>query len=332
MAEELVVFSGIQPSGKLTLGNYLGALRNWGTLQEDYRCFFSLVDLHTITVRQDPSSFENTCYDALAIYLASGIDPSRSRIFLQSQVLAHGQLAWILGCYAHMGELSRMTQFKDKSQKPGVMVNVGLFTYPILMAADILLYETNLVPVGADQKQHLELARDLAIRFNSIYGSIFAVPEVYHPNLGARIMSLQEPQKKMSKSTDNPLASIFLLDSPDEIRDKFKRAVTDSSKEIYFDPIRKPGISNLLTILAAIMNKTMDVLIGEVSNHGYSSLKSLVADIVIEFLKPLQREYVELRRDRAYLRSVLMEGTDHASKTSQKTLDKVYSALGLVKS
>jgi len=230
-----VLFSGIQPSGNLTLGNYLGALKHWVDLQVKCDCLFSLVDLHTITVRQDPKIFRQHCYDALAIYLAVGLDPKRHHVFLQSHVPAHTQLAWILNCYAYVGELNRMTQFKDKSKKNEANVNVGLFSYPVLMAADILLYQTSLVPVGADQKQHVEITRDLAMRFNNIYGEVFTVPEVYHPPLGARIMSFQEPTKKMSKSDTNPSATIFLLDGSETILDKCKRAVTDSGKEIYFD-------------------------------------------------------------------------------------------------
>lgn len=327
-----VLFSGIQPSGNLTLGNYIGALKNWANLQHEYNCFFSIVDLHTITVRQDPKEFYNNCYDTTALYLAAGIDPDKNTIFLQSHVAAHSQLAWILNCYAYVGELSRMTQFKDKSQKHESNINVGLFTYPALMAADILLYQTNLVPVGVDQKQHVEITRDLAIRFNNIYGKIFTVPEVYHPVLGAKIMSLQEPTKKMSKSDQDASATIFLLDSIDIVNNKLKRAVTDSGKDIYFDLENKPGISNLLTILAVTTNDTIDNLVATLQGQGYGKLKSLVAEGIIEFLKPLQQRFVELRSDKAYLDSALKQGSQKATQHAKPTLDEVYKAIGFVPS
>lgn len=329
-AERPVIFSGIQPSGNLTLGNYLGALKNWVSLQGKYDCLFSLVDLHTITVRQDPKLFKAHCYDALAIYLAVGIDHDQHSVFLQSHIPAHTQLAWILNCYSYMGELSRMTQFKDKATKNEANINVGLFSYPVLMAADILLYDTNLVPVGADQKQHVELARDLALRFNNIYGEVFTVPEIYHPPLGARIMSLQDPTKKMSKSDENPHATVFLLDSPDLIASKCKRAVTDSGKEIYFDLKKKPGVSNLLTILATVSGKTVEQWVDELHSHGYGKLKSMVTDNLIEFLQPIQESYRELRADQARLDAVLENGARSAIKRSQKILEKVYEVLGFV--
>ena len=326
-----VLFSGIQPSGGLTIGNYIGALKNWVNLQKEYDCFFSLVDLHTITVRQDPKEFSRHCYDALAIYLAVGLDPEKNSIFLQSHVPAHSQLAWILNCYAYMGELSRMTQFKDKSQKNESNINVGLFAYPILMAADILLYQTNLVPVGADQKQHLEIARDLALRFNNIYGKVFAVPEVYHPVLGTRIMSLQDPAKKMSKSDADPNACVLLLDEPDIVLNKLKRAVTDSEKEIYFDVAKKPGVGNLLTILAAVTDKSIEQLVNEMQGEGYSKLKTAVAEGLVEYLRPVQQRYKELRNDQAYLNSVLKSGAERAEACAQPTLAKVCEVIGFVK-
>lgn len=327
-----VLFSGIQPSGNLTLGNYIGALKNWTNLQHEHNCFFSIVDLHTITVRQEPKEFYNNCYDTTALYLAAGIDPDKNTIFLQSHVAAHSQLAWILNCYAYVGELSRMTQFKDKSQKHESNINVGLFTYPALMAADILLYQANLVPVGVDQKQHVEITRDLAIRFNNIYGKIFTVPEVYHPVLGAKIMSLQEPTKKMSKSDQDASATIFLLDSVDVINNKLKRAVTDSGKDIYFDLENKPGISNLLTILAVVTNNTVDNLVADLQGQGYGKLKNLVAEGIIEFLKPLQQRFMELRSDKAYLDSVLKQGSQKAVLHTKPTLYKVYEAVGFIPS
>ncbi len=325
-----IIFSGVQPSGRLTLGNYLGALRNWKELQYSYDCLFAIVDLHAITVRQNPKLFRSQCYDSIALYLASGLESKLNHIFLQSHVPAHGQLAWILNCYTYIGELSRMTQFKDKSQRHQANINAGLFTYPTLMAADILLYKTNLVPVGADQKQHLELARDLAMRFNGIYGDIFTIPEIYQPPLGARIMSLQEPNKKMSKSTTDLNATIFLSDAPDEIVAKFKRAVTDSENEIYFDANKKPGISNLLTIFAMVTNRSMEEIVEEFRGYGYGKFKSLVADSVVEYLRPLQGKYNKLRGEQLYLDSILLEGANYATKLSQITLAKVYDSLGFI--
>lgn len=329
-AKKPVIFSGIQPSGNLTLGNYIGALKNWVDLQTKYNCLFSLVDLHTITVRQDPKELYQHCYDVLAIYLAAGLDPEKNIIFLQSHVPAHSQLGWILNCYAYIGELNRMTQFKDKSKKNEANINVGLFAYPILMAADILLYQTNLVPVGADQKQHVEITRDLALRFNNIYGEVFTVPEVYHPPLGARLMSLQEPTKKMSKSDADVNATIFLLDSPDVIANKLKRAVTDSGKDIYFDIANKPGVANLLTLLAIVTNKSIDQLVIQMQGQGYGKLKSAVAEGLVEFLRPMQERYKQLRQDQTYLNSVLKLGSERAIKLSQPTLKRVYEVVGFV--
>ena len=323
-----ILFSGIQPSGGLTIGNYIGALKNWIDLQANYNCLFSLVDLHTITVRQDPIELQQNCYDALAVYLAIGLDPEKNIIFLQSHVPAHSQLTWVLNCYAYTGELSRMTQFKDKA-KDNTTINVGLFTYPLLMAADILLYQTNLVPVGADQKQHVELVRDLAIRFNNIYGKVFTVPEIYQPLLGARVMSLQEPTKKMSKS--DPDGFIFLLDPPDVIADKLKRAVTDSERAIYFDAVNKPGVANLLTILAVITGKTIEQWVTELQGQGYAKLKSIVAEAVIEFLQPFQELYKELRVDQPYLDKVLKSGAKRARQLADPTLQRVYETIGFVR-
>lgn len=331
-AKKPVLFSGIQPSGNLTLGNYIGALKNWVDLQIHYNCLFSLVDLHTITVRQDPKELQQHSYDVLAIYLAAGLDPEKNTIFLQSHVPPHTQLAWILNCYAYIGELSRMTQFKDKSKKYAANINVGLFSYPILMAADILLYQTNMVPVGADQKQHLEITRDLALRFNKIHGEIFAVPEVYHPKLGAKIMSLQEPTKKMSKSDIDPNATIFLLDSPEVIKNKLKRAVTDSGKEIYFDVANKPGITNLLSILAIATGETIEQVVSQMQGHGYGKLKTAAAESLIEFLRPLQDRYKKLRQDQTYLDSIFKTGGQRAIKLAQPTLKKVYEAVGFISS
>jgi tryptophanyl-tRNA synthetase len=325
-----VLFSGVQPSGNLTLGNYLGALKNWVALQKDYQCFFSIVDLHAITVRQDPKLLGERCYDLLALYLAVGIDVNRHCLFLQSQVAAHSQLAWILNCYSYMGELSRMTQFKDKAKKHEQNISVGLFAYPVLMAADILLYRAQLVPVGEDQKQHLEIARDLALRFNNLYGEIFVVPQGFFPEVGAKIKSLQEPLKKMSKSDSNLDATIFLFDSKEEIANKFKRAITDSGREISYDPVQKPGITNLLDILSAVTDTSIEKVVADLPAMGYGEFKLLVAGEVIKFLQPLIEKYRELRANRQYLDEVLAIGAKHAQKVAQATLGLVNQALGLV--
>jgi tryptophanyl-tRNA synthetase len=325
-----VIFSGVQPSGNLTIGNYIGALKNWVELQNKYDCLFSLVDLHTITVRQNPKELYKRCYDVLAIYLAIGLDPKKNTIFLQSHVPAHTQLAWVLNCYAYVGELSRMTQFKDKAKKHESNINVGLFSYPVLMAADILLYQANLVPVGDDQKQHLELTRDLALRFNNIYGNIFTVPEIYKPKIGANIMSLQNPEKKMSKSDSEPNSYILMLDSPDIITNKLKKAVTDSDKDIYYDVINKPGVSNLLIIMAAVTGKTIEHLTVELKNLGYGKLKEAVAEALIETLKPIQKKYKEIRSDQIYLDNILQSGCERAAIIAQPTLKRVYETVGLV--
>lgn len=330
MEKKPVLFSGIQPSGSLTIGNYIGALKNWVALQAECECLFSLVDLHTITVRQDPKEFRRHCYDALAIYLAAGLDPEKNIIFLQSHVPAHSQLSWILNCYTYVGELGRMTQFKDKSKKNKSNINSGLFTYPVLMAADILLYQTCLVPVGSDQKQHVELARDLAVRFNNAYGEVFTIPQVYHPPLGARIMSLKEPTKKMSKSDIDLNAAVFLLDSPDVIVNKFKTAVTDSGRDIYFDYQNKPGIANLLTILSVATGNSIEQLVAQLGGYGYSKLKSAVAESLIELLKPVQDRYKKLRGDQSYLDLILKNCAQRAVTLSQPTIKKVYEAVGLI--
>jgi tryptophanyl-tRNA synthetase len=324
-----VLFSGIQPSGALTLGNYIGAIKNWAQLQHDYSCLFSLVDLHTITVRQDPKILRENCYDALAINLACGLRPE-SPIFCQSHVPQHSELAWILNCFAYVGELGRMTQFKDKSKKYEANINAGLFTYPALMAADILLYKTNLVPVGEDQTQHVEIARDIAIRFNNIYGKIFAIPEICKPKIGARIMSLLDPAKKMSKSDENSNNVIFLLDSPDQIMGKFKRAVTDSEKEVRFDVANKPGVANLLTIHAVISGKSIAELESEYRDQGYGKLKGDTAAVVVEFLTPVQKRFRELRADITYLNSVLRSGADCALALAEPMLRKVHEVLGFI--
>jgi len=327
-----ILFSGIQPSGELHIGNYIGAIKNWVKLQAEYDCLFSLVDLHAITVRQDPGVLRRNCYDSLALYIACGLDPEKNAIFCQSHVAQHAELAWVLNCYTHMGELNRMTQFKDKAQKHATNINVGLFAYPVLMAADILLYNAKLVPVGADQKQHLELTRDIAIRFNNIYGEeIFTVPDPYIPGLetGGRIMGLQEPDKKMSSSDPNSSNFLALLDPPEIISKKFKRAVTDSGKEVRFHE-SKPGVSNLLTIYSAITDKPVAQLEQQYQDAGYGKFKGDLAETVIEFLQPIQKRFQELRSDEPVLNAILKRGADDARERAQPMLDKVHEALGFL--
>ena len=322
-----IIFSGIQPSGTLTLGNYIGALKNFSKLQDDYDCIYSIVDMHAITVRQNPAELRRRCLELAAIYIASGIDPKKSLIYCQSHVSGHAELAWILNCFTYMGEMNRMTQFKDKSAKHADNINVGLFTYPVLMAADILLYQTNLVPVGHDQKQHLEICRDIAQRFNGVYGDVFTIPEGYIQKVGSRIMSLQEPTRKMSKS-DPEDTFVALTDDPDTIRRKIKRAVTDSDGEIRFDPENKPGVSNLLSIMSALGAGEIDELVNEMQGQGYGTLKNRVADCVIAALAPMQNEYKRLIADKAYLQGVLDENAKTASYLANKTLRKVQKKVG----
>jgi len=326
--EKKTIFSGIQPSGNLTLGNYLGAVRNWAALQEEYHCYYCVVDLHAITVRQESAELRKRTLDVMSVLIAAGIDPEKNILYMQSHVPAHAELAWILNCFTYMGELSRMTQFKEKSAKAGDNINAGLFTYPALMAADILLYQADLVPVGVDQKQHLELTRDLAIRLNNLYGDVFTVPEPYIPKAGAKIMSLQEPEKKMSKSDGNDNASIALLDPPEVITRKFKRAVTDSDGEIRFAD-EKPGVSNLLSIYSAITGKTIAQAEAEFAGQGYGVLKQRVADAAIAELRPLQERYKQVRGDKAYLEQVMIRNAEKASQAARKTLFKVQKKIGL---
>ena len=322
-----VIFSGIQPSGMLTLGNYIGALSRFSKLQDEYDCIYCVVDEHAITVRQNPADLRRRCLELTALYLASGIDPQKSLLYCQSHVSAHAELAWILNCYTYMGELSRMTQFKDKSAKHAENINAGLFTYPVLMAADILLYQTNYVPIGADQKQHLELCRDIAQRFNGVYGDVFTIPEPLISKTGARVMSLQEPDKKMSKS-DVGDGSVFLLDDPDTIRRKIKRAVTDSETEIRFDPENKPGVSNLLSIISALSGESIDSVCAELNGQGYGALKNRAADCAIAALEPLQAEFKRLIADKDYLMKVLTDNAQKASYLATKTLRKVQKKIG----
>lgn len=327
-----IVFSGAQPSGELTIGNYMGALRQWVRMQDDFHCIYCIVDLHAITVRQDPQALRKATLDTLALYLACGIDPNKSTIFVQSHVPEHTQLSWILNCYAYFGELSRMTQFKDKSSRYEENINAGLFDYPVLMAADILLYQTNQVPVGEDQKQHLELSRDIASRFNALYGDVFKVPEPFIPKSGARVMSLLEPTKKMSKSDDNRNNVIGLLEDPKSVVKKIKRAVTDSEEPpvVRYDVKEKAGVSNLLDILAGVTGKTIPELEQEFEGKMYGHLKGAVADAVSGMLTELQERYHNFRNDEALLEQVMRDGASKARALAQPTLKKVYEAVGFV--
>nr|WP_278346932.1 tryptophan--tRNA ligase [Alteromonas macleodii] len=332
MSNKPVVLSGCQPSGQLTLGNYMGALKQWVSMQDDHDCLYMIVDLHAITVRQDPKLLAEACLDGLSLYLACGIDPQKSTLFLQSHVPEHAQLSWVLNCYAQMGELNRMTQFKDKSAKNENNINVGLYSYPVLQAADILLYQADKVPVGEDQKQHLELTRDIATRVNNLYGDVFRLPDPYIPDFGARIMSLQEPEKKMSKSDNNPNNFIGLLEDPKKLAKKIKRAVTDSDEQanIYFNPTEKPGVSNLLTLLSLATGKSIKELEPEYTDKMYGHLKGDVADAVVALLEPIQARYAEIRADRAYLDDVMRQGAEKASARASETLAKVYKAVGFI--
>ena len=327
-----VIFSGIQPSGNLTLGNYLGALKNWVKLQDEYDCFFCVVDLHAITVKQVPADLRKRTLEVLAIYVACGIDPEKNTLFIQSHVPAHSEGAWLLTCNTYMGELSRMTQFKDKSQKHGDSIPAGLFTYPVLMAADILLYNTDLVPVGIDQKQHLEITRDIAARFNALYGDIFTIPEIFLGKAGARIMSLQDPDKKMSKSDDNRNNVVTLLEDPKSVAKKIKRAVTDSDEPpvVRYDVQNKPGVSNLLDILSAVTDKSVADLEKEFEGKMYGHLKTAVADEVSNLLAGLQERFYQYRNDEALLDEILRQGAEKARARAKATLDKVYEAVGFV--
>ena len=322
-----VLFSGMQATGNLTLGNYLGALKNWVTLSDEYECFYSVVDLHSITVRQDPAELRKRARNLLTLYIAAGLDPKKNCIYYQSHVSGHAELSWILNCFTYMGELNRMTQFKDKSAKHADNINAGLFTYPVLMAADILLFQADVVPVGKDQLQHLEITRDIAQRFNGVYGDVFTIPEPYIGKAGAKIMSLQEPTKKMSKSDDNPNASILLMDDPDTIIRKFKRAVTDSEGCICYRD-EQPGIKNLLDIYCACNNKTPEEAVKEFEGKGYGDFKLAVGESVVSVLKPVQDEFARLSKDKAYIDSVIKENADKAGYYATKTLRKVQKKVG----
>lgn len=325
-----IMFSGIQPSGDLHLGNYLGAIKNWVELSDEYNCYYCIVDEHAITVRQDPAELRRRSTAQLAQYIACGLDPEKNTLFIQSHVHEHAELGWILNCYTQFGELSRMTQFKDKSAKHADNITGGLFTYPTLMAADILLYNADYVPVGADQKQHVELTRDVAIRFNNLYGDTFVVPEPYIPKVGARIMSLQTPENKMSKS--EPQGCVFIMDSPEEIARKFKRAVTDSDVEncVRYAPYEKPGVANLMSIYSSVTGRTYAEIEKEFEGKGYGVFKPAVGEAVIEALRPIREEAERMTRDKEYLKNIYTDGAQRASFVARKTLRKVSKRIGFV--
>ena len=325
-----IIFSGIQPSGELSVGNYIGSLRNWVQLQDDYECIYCVVNEHAITVRQDPKELLDRSLNTLALFIAAGVDPNKSTIFLQSHVPAHCQLSWVLNCYTQVGELNRMTQYKDKSKRYADNVTAGLFDYPVLMAADILLYQADLVPVGDDQKQHIEITRDIANRFNNIYGQTFTLPKGYFPKAGARVMSLQEPLKKMSKSDDNQNNVIRILEDPKSILKKMKKAVTDSDNPpvIAYDWENKPGVSNLLEILSASTGTPVEDLVEKYKGQMYGTFKCEVGEAVVAMLEPVQQRYKEIRQDVSYLNEVLKDGAKKASERAEKTLEDVYKKIG----
>lgn len=327
IGDKKVLFSGMQATGNLTLGNYLGALKNWVSLCDEYECFYSVVDLHSITVRQDPAELRQRARKLLTLYIAAGLDPKKNCIYYQSHVSGHAELSWILNCFTYMGELNRMTQFKDKSAKHADNINAGLFTYPVLMAADILLYQTDVVPVGKDQLQHLEITRDIAQRFNAIYGDVFTIPEPYLGKVGAKIMSLQDPTKKMSKSDENVNASVYLMDDPDTIMRKFKRAVTDSEGCVRYSE-EQPGIRNLIDIYCACTGKTPAETEKEFDGKGYGDFKMAVGESVVDVLRPLQERFEDLCKDKAYIDSIIKENGEKADYYATKTLRKVQKKVG----
>ena len=332
MDDKKVIFSAVQPSGNITLGNYLGAIKNWVDLQNDYHCCYSIVDEHSITVRQDPILLRKRALDLLKIYIACGINPEENILFIQSHVPAHAQLAWVLNCYTYMGELQRMTQFKDKSKKHSDNINAGLFTYPVLMAADILLYQADLVPVGKDQMQHIEITRDIAERFNGIYGNVFKVPEGFMPKAGAKVMSLAEPTKKMSKSDENPKAYISMLDDFSVIEKKIKSAVTDSEGIIEYreNDDEKAGINNLLTIFSAVTGNSIEKIVSDYSSKGYGDFKKDVAEAVVEHIRPIREKYDMLSEDKQYLIDIYTKGAENANRIANRTLNKVYKKIGFI--
>jgi len=327
-----VMLSGIKPTGDLTLGSYLGAIKNWAERAEQYDCYYFMADLHALTTRNNPADLRRRTLEQLAQYVACGLDPQKNTLFLQSHVPAHAELGWVLNCYTMFGELSRMTQFKDKSAKNADNINGGLFTYPALMAADILLYQPDFVPVGDDQKQHVELTRDVAQRFNNLYGETFRIPEPWIPKIGARIMDLLEPTSKMSKSDEIGNGRVCLMDKPEDIARKFKRAVTDSETGhcVYFDAEKKPGVANLMQIYSACTGKTFDEIEAEFDGKGYGAFKPAVGEAVIELLRPIREEAEHILRDKAYLEGIYRDGAERASRVAERTLRKVYKKVGLV--
>ncbi len=327
-----VILSGIQPSGELTLGSYLGAIKNWVSLAEEYDCYYMLADLHAITVRQEPAQFRKRTLTQIAAYIAAGLDPEKNTIFIQSHVPAHAELGWVLDCYTMFGELSRMTQFKDKSSKNADNINAGLFTYPALMAADILLYQADLVPVGSDQKQHVEICRDIALRFNNLYGETFKIPEPFIPQTGARIMSLTSPESKMSKSDKDPGGCVYVLDPPEDVLRKFKKAVTDSDTVncVHYDPAAKPGVANLMTIYSVATGQSYEAIEREFDGLGYGAFKPRVGEAVVEMLRPIREETLRLLADKAYLEGIYRAGAEKAGRTAGRTLRKVYKKLGFI--
>lgn len=325
--EKKTIFSGMQPSGYVTLGNYLGALRNWTKLQDEYNCLYCIVDMHAITVRQDPVKLRQQARTLLMQYIAAGLDPEKNIIYYQSHVPQHAELSWVLNCFTYMGELNRMTQFKEKSQTHADNINAGLFTYPVLMAADILLYQTDLVPVGEDQRQHLEITRNIATRFNGIYGDVFKIPEAYIGKVGARVMALQDPTKKMSKSDENKNNSIALLDEPSVIMNKIKKAVTDSDNEIRYGE-DKPGVSNLLNIYCAVTDKTIAEAEREFASSNYGQFKTAVGEAVVASLEPIQQKVRELEKNKDYIDGIIKTNAERAQAIARKTLSKVHRKVG----
>lgn len=330
--QKKVMLSGIKPSGDMTLGSYLGAIRNWKGREEEYDCYYFMADLHAITVRQDPADLRRRTLNQLAQYIACGLDPEKNVLFVQSHVHQHAELGWVLNCYAMFGELSRMTQFKDKSAKNADNINGGLFTYPSLMAADILLYQADYVPVGEDQKQHVELTRNIAQRFNNIYGDVFKLPEPYIEKVGARIMSLTNPTAKMSKSESEDSGRVLLMDKPEDIMRMFKRAITDSDTErcVRFDKANKPGVANLMTIYSACTGRSFDAIEAEFAGQGYGSFKTAVGEAVVELLRPFREETTRLLADKSYLEGVCRSGAEKAGRVAEKTLRKVYKKVGFL--
>ncbi len=329
-SEKKVILSGVQATGDLTLGNYIGAVKHWADMQDEYKCNYMIANSHALTVRRNPKELKENTLKVLAVYIAAGIDPDKSNIFIQSQVHEHAELAWVLNCYTYMGELSRMTQFKDKSAKHADNINAGLFTYPVLMAADILLYQADLVPTGEDQKQHVEIARDIAERFNKLYGKTFKIPAPMISTCGARIMGLQDPTSKMSKSSKNINDTIFLTDTDEDIMKKFKKAITDSEGIVKYDREKKPGVSNLIDIYSNLTGKNIPAIEKEFAGKGYGDFKEAVANSVIETLAPFKQKYNELINNPKYLEEIYIKGAKNAEKIAQKTLNDVYTKIGLV--